>query len=400
MVMMHHDSRDYHQAASEAATRYKDKLYSQIETGRSSGQQIIEKVMTEVPTDHIVRSRAMEFQSLEMSPRRYDVGLAFELIDVAVAAGVDAIKFQTFRAEKLVTRFADKATYQKRNSGAGDQFTMLKGLELRETDYIQLAEYCRASGIEFLSTPFDYDSALMLKDLGCRRIKIPSGELTNTPLLEKLAALGLPILLSTGMANMSEVVKAVGSIQDLQATEGLVIQGETPLTVLHCTSSYPTALSDVNLAAMTTMADQLSLPVGYSDHTDGICVAPIAVALGAKVYEKHFTMSKEMVGPDHKASLEPSQLKELVRLIRQTEVILGSPVKQPTADEMLTRVAARRSVAVVKHLERGHVLTYEDLTLLRPNTGISPSEISSVVGKPLARNVGEGETLQWQDIIC
>lgn len=325
--------------------------------------------------------------------------LAFKLIDAAVAAGADAVKFQTFKAEKLVTREARKAAYQEVQTGEGDQFAMLKALELSDAAHYRLAEHCRNQGIEFLSTPFDEESADFLVGLGCRRLKIPSGELTNAPFLRFLAAKGLPMTLSTGMADLREVAEAVALISRAREENGFSQPLEEVLTLLHCTSNYPTPLQDVNLRAMQTLAAEFALPVGYSDHTAGIFVAPIARALGAVVFEKHFTLDRTLSGPDHAASLEPEELKAMVTAIRDADTLLGSAAKAPTPAELDVRIAARRSVTLARDVAANVPLTAGDLTLMRPGDGIPPVEMDTVVGRCLRHSLAAGTTLHYEDLV-
>lgn len=324
--------------------------------------------------------------------------MARQLIDAAVVAGADAVKFQTFKAETLVTRKAKKAAYQQRQTGEGEQFAMLKALELSAEAHQRLADYCDGQGIEFLSTPFDEASADFLIELGCRRLKIPSGELTNTPFLRFLATKGLPMILSTGMATLDEVGEAVNLIATVREESGLGESLAQVLTLLHCTSNYPTPPEDVNLRAMQTLADSFSLPVGYSDHTAGTFVAPLARALGAVVFEKHFTLDRSLPGPDHAASLEPDELKQMVRAIRDTDILLGSPEKRPSEAELEVRIAARRSVTLAQDLPAGTVLQPQMLTLMRPGNGIAPAALDSLSGRRLCHAMAQGETLQWEDL--
>lgn len=324
--------------------------------------------------------------------------LAFSLVDAAVASGADAVKFQTFRAEKLVSPKARKAAYQETQTGGGDQFSMLKALELSVEAHQRLADYCTQQGIEFLSTPFDEESADFLIELGCRRLKIPSGELTNTPFLRFLAAKGLPMILSTGMATLDEVAEAVALIQQVRQEQGFAEPLADVLSLLHCTSNYPTPLGDVNLRAMQTLAETFHLPVGYSDHTAGIFVAPIARALGAVVFEKHFTLDRNLPGPDHAASLEPDELARMVNAIRDTDLLLGSPEKAPTAPELEVRIAARRSVTLAVDMAAGTEITSEMLTLMRPGDGIPPAELESVIGRTLKYFRQAGDTLHHEDL--
>ncbi len=325
--------------------------------------------------------------------------MAIQLVDAAVTAGADVVKFQTFKAERLVTRHAEKAAYQKAQTGEGSQFAMLRSLELSGAAYRRLAAYCNDRGIEFLSTPFDAESADFLIELGCRRLKIPSGELTNTPFLRHLAAKGLPIILSTGMADLAEVAEAVAQISAVRKQAGFCEPLSEMLTLLHCTSNYPTHLADVNLRAMQTLADAFKLPVGYSDHTAGVLVAPIARALGAKVVEKHFTLDCSLPGPDHKASVEPAELGRMVRAIRDTDVLLGSAEKVPSGSELEVRVVARRSVTLARDVVAGTPLAQADLTLMRPGDGIEPANLHTLPGRRLRRSLPVGTTLKWDDLM-
>jgi N,N'-diacetyllegionaminate synthase len=322
--------------------------------------------------------------------------LAFELVNAAVAAGANAVKFQTFKAEKLVTRSAQKAAYQVAQTGAGDQFAMLKALELSDAAHERLAAYCCQKGIEFLSTAFDEESADFLVALGCPRLKIPSGELTNAPFVRYLASKGLPLILSTGMADLQEVAQTVVWIAEARERAGHGEPLRDVLTLLHCTSNYPAPLSDVNLLAMQTLSKHFGLPVGYSDHTEGISVAPIARALGAELYEKHFTLDRSLRGPDHAASLEPGELKQMVELLRRTDVILGDGIKAPTTPELEVRIAARRSVTLARDVAEGVPLTAEDLCLMRPGDGIAPAALEQVLGRHLKLAMGAGQTLHWE----
>lgn len=324
--------------------------------------------------------------------------LAFKLIDVALDAGADAVKFQTFKAEKLVSESAEKAAYQERQTGKGSQLSMLKALELSDSVHKRLADYCAKKGIEFLSTPFDEESADFLISLGCRRIKIPSGELTNLPFIRYLAEKGLPLILSTGMADLHEVEAAVNEIRSTRERMNLNEALSEALTLLHCTSNYPADLLDVNLLAMNTMADSFSVPVGYSDHTQGIFVAPVARAAGACLIEKHFTLDRSMSGPDHAASLEPEELRLMIENIRLAETVLGRPEKKPVQSELDTRIAARRSVVLLSAKEAGSILAAEDFILKRPGNGIQPADIDKLIGRKLKSAVAAGTTLNWSDI--
>ena len=326
-----------------------------------------------------------------------DEARAVELVRIAADCGADAVKFQTFSAEKLVVRGAAKAAYQQRETGAGDQYGMLRELELSGAAFGRIHEACERFGIEFMSTPFDEEAAELLLSLGMRRIKVPSGELTNLPFLRFLAGQGRPLILSTGMAYMQEIEVAVEAVQRVWH-ERSIQMGPEALTVLHCTSSYPAEFGDVNLLAMRSIGERLGVPIGYSDHTLGIPVSVAAVALGASVIEKHFTLDKSLPGPDHKASLSPDELAVLVSQIRAVEACLGTAEKAPTAAELPTRALVRRSVTLVRDLPAGSVLTMADLALLRPGTGIEPDAISLLPGRSLRRPIAAGTTLDWSDL--
>ena len=327
-----------------------------------------------------------------------DLGHALDMVDAAAAAGADAIKFQTFTAEKLVSPTAQKADYQKRETGDGNQFDMLKALELTEDGHRQLFDRCAERGIEFMSTPFDADALDFLADLGMMRLKVPSGELVNHPFLSKIAAKNRAIILSTGMGTMEEIHEAVAVIARARTDHGFRLPLPEMLTILHCTSNYPAACSDVNLRAMVTIGNETGMPIGYSDHTLGMAVSTAAVGMGATVIEKHFTMDRNAPGPDHRASLTVSELAALIAQIRDVEAALGSSLKAPSAAEMPVRAVARRSVCAVADLAAGHVLTEDDLTLLRPASGIEPKHFDAVQGRTLARDVAAGNPLLWNDL--
>lgn len=327
-----------------------------------------------------------------------DEDKALELVDLAAASGANAVKFQTFSADRLTRPGAEKAAYQQRATGAGDQHSMLKALELSEDAHRRIAERCRERNIEFMSTAFDEISLDMLVALGIKRIKVPSGEITNAPFVTYMASLGLPMIISTGMATMAEVEQAVELVRSVHARLGRPPSDEG-LTILHCTSNYPAEAADVNLRAMMTIAQVTGLPVGYSDHTLGIAVSTAAVAMGAAVIEKHFTLDKDLPGPDHMASLEPRELKALVASIREIEQALGDGVKKPTESELAVRALVRRSVTTLRDLEEGAVVTPADVTLLRPGTGIPPAELDVVYGRRVKQAVAAGTTLSWSDLI-
>lgn len=307
--------------------------------------------------------------------------LALALCDAAKAAGADAVKFQTFRAEDVVTPTAATADYQRTNTGATSQFEMIRALELDLEAHARVAAHCAQIGIEFFSTPFSEPAVDELVALRVRRLKLPSGELTNRPLLEHAAATGLPLLVSTGMATLEEVHEALGWIRARWAVAGFT----TPpsLTLLHCTSAYPAPADALNLRAITTLAQATGLPVGYSDHSQGMEAALAAVALGACVIEKHLTLDTALPGPDHRASADPAAFARMVAGIRTVSAMLGDGVKRPQPIEANTRDVARRSIVVVRDLPAGHVLTADDLALRRPGTGLAPALLSALPGQRL-----------------
>ena len=304
------------------------------------------------------------------------IELAKKLIDAAVAAGVDAVKFQTFVTENCVVKSAPKADYQVSQTGKGDsQFEMLKKLELTHENHEELLEYCQRKNIMFFSTGFDLDSLSYLKSLGFNLAKIPSGEITNLPYLRKIASDFDHVIMSTGMANIKEIEEAIQALVEA----GLDKQR---LTILHCNTEYPTPMVDVNLKAMLHIKDIFDVNVGYSDHTLGIEIPTAAVALGATVIEKHFTLSRDMSGPDHAASLEPDELKAMVKAIRNIELALsGSGIKEPSVSEKKNTQMARKSIVSKGFIKKGEPLTEGNLTVKRPATGISPMKWDKVVGQ-------------------
>ena len=303
------------------------------------------------------------------------VELAKKLIDVAVESGVDAVKFQTFKASNLVSKNAKKAAYQKENMQDNDesQYSMLKKLELDASTHKELIAYCNAKDIMFLSTPFDHDSIVLLNDLDLEIFKIPSGEITNLPYLRHIGSLRKRVILSTGMANIGEIEDAL----DVLAEAGTK---KEQITVLHANTMYPTPMEDVNLRAMVTIGQTFDVAYGYSDHTLGIEVDIAAVAMGATVIEKHFTLDKMMEGPDHKASLEPEELKAMVQGIRNIEKALGSSVKKPSLSEKPNMGVARKSIVAHSSIKKGEVFSEKNLAVKRPGTGMSPMRWDEVVG--------------------
>ena len=325
-----------------------------------------------------------------------DLQLAKELIDIAADAGVDAVKFQTYISEKVMTRYVGKARYQADNTGCGgSHLEMSKKLELSFQDFTLLKKYCDNAGILFLSTPFDFPSVDFLEPM-VPLYKIPSGEITNMPMIEHIARKNKPIIMSTGMSNLEEVERAVKLIQARQKVDAEA--DFPPLTLLHCTSNYPTVFSDANLKAIQTLSHHFSLPSGYSDHTPGIEAAIAAVALGATVIEKHFTVSRELPGPDHKASIEPAELRRMAQAIRNVEAALGSGEKVMTDSEREIREIARRSLAAGTDLKAGTVLSRDHVEIKRPGTGISPVDIDQAIGKRLLHDVREDEVITWDDL--
>lgn len=317
-----------------------------------------------------------------------DIDMAKRLIDVAADSGADFVKFQTFSATRLVTRDAAKADYQKRNDGEADtQFEMLKRLELSEDAHLELMAHCASRGIAFLSTGFDIESVDFLNRLGLPMFKIPSGEITNLPYLRHIGALGKPIVMSTGMANLDEVGAALRVLEQAGAPLEAI-------TVLHCTTSYPTAMSDVNLRAMQAIHKAFGVAVGYSDHTDGIEVAIAAVALGAKLIEKHFTLDRRLPGPDHVASLEPAALEAMIASIRNVEAALGDGIKRPTPGELGNIAVARKSLVAARVIKAGERFTLENIGVKRPGTGISPMRLDEILGTTADRDYSIDEAIQ------
>jgi N,N'-diacetyllegionaminate synthase len=317
-----------------------------------------------------------------------DLDQAKKLIEAAASSGADYIKFQTFTAEQLVTPEAHKAEYQKNASDDKEtQYELLNKLELSEEDHFELLNYANTLGIKFLSTGFDINSVKFLMQLGQKIIKIPSGEITNRPYLQYVGSLRKEVILSTGMSTLLEVENAIEIITNFGTPREL-------LTVLHCTSEYPTPMSDVNLLAMVNMREKLKINVGYSDHTLGIVVSIAAVALGAKVIEKHITLDKNLPGPDHQASILPTELREMVSAIRSIEIALGRPNKMPTEFEMLNRTATRKSIIAKRNIMKGEILTEENITVKRPGNGLSPMLWPNIIGTNAVRNFIKNELIE------
>lgn len=323
-----------------------------------------------------------------------NIQIAKKLIDVAVDAGVDYVKFQTFKAESLVSKSAKKAEYQSVNVNDGDdsQYEMLKNLELSHKDHLELMSYCSERNINFFSTAFDVDGVRYLNDLGLSFFKIPSGEITNYPYLKAVASYGKPVIMSTGMCSEKEIENALNVLIKFGLKKEMV-------SILHCNTQYPTPMKDVNLKAMLSIKDRFQVNIGYSDHTLGIEVPIAAVALGAKIIEKHFTLDRTLPGPDHVASLEPHELKEMVKTIRNIELAIeGDGEKVPSESETKNIAIARKSIHLKKNLPKGHIITDEDLISLRPGDGISPMEWENIIGKKLIADKIEFDKLLLSDI--
>ncbi|RSD35151.1 MAG: N-acetylneuraminate synthase [Methanohalophilus sp.] len=316
-----------------------------------------------------------------------NIGLAKQLIDAAKEAGADAVKFQTFKAEEVVCQKTRKAQYQIDNTGnLESQYDMIKSLELSYEDFTELKKYADNKGITFLSTPFDNGSADFLDDLDIPLFKISSGDITNIPLLEHIGKKQKPVILSTGMSTLGEVEEAV---------EALKSSGTENITLLHCTTSYPAPMESINLSAMETMKYAFRLPVGYSDHTEGITIPIAAAALGAVVIEKHFTLSKNMHGPDHKAALEPSEMNQMIKNIRCVNSAIGNFEKKPHPEELNNKFVARKSVVARIDIERGTVINEKMLAIKRPGTGMLPKKIYEVIGKKAAKKICKDELIEY-----
>ena len=311
--------------------------------------------------------------------------IACQLVDAAKDAGADYIKFQTFHSENLVSKNAKKADYQVETTGEDTQLNMLKKLELSEQEFIYLKDYCRKKEIRFLSTPFDFDSIRFLNQLDIPFWKIPSGEVTNYPYLVALAKTGKPIVMSTGMCDLSDISNAIRVLKE---------NGAGDISLLHCNTEYPTPYEDVNLRAVLTMKSEFGCEVGYSDHTQGIEIPIAAVAMGATIIEKHFTLDRNMDGPDHKASLEPDELKQMVTAIRNVENAMGSGVKTASKSERKNKVIARKSIIASRCIQKGEVFTELNITTKRPGNGISPMRWNEVLGQTAKRDFQEDELIE------
>lgn len=317
-----------------------------------------------------------------------DLALARKLIDAAVEAGADLVKFQTFSADRQVTRVAAKAYYQSRETGSSEtQYEMLRRLELTAEMHKELITYCAKRGIGFFSTGFDIESVDMLVSLGQNRFKIPSGEITNLPYLRHIGHMGKPVIMSAGMAEMDEIQAAIDVLEQAGTPREIV-------TVLHCTSEYPAPMVEVNLLAMPGIREKFGVEVGYSDHTRGTEVAIAAVALGASVIEKHFTLDRSMRGPDHRASLEPEELKVMVTAIRNIEIALGDGIKRPTQSEIRNKHVARKSLVASRAIKAGEPFSVENVAVKRPGTGISPMRWDEVMGRAAPRDFSTDELIE------
>jgi N,N'-diacetyllegionaminate synthase len=314
--------------------------------------------------------------------------LAKKMIDAAVVAGADAVKFQTFKAEKVISKYAPKAEYQKKTTGADEsQLEMVKKLELDEVAHKELLACCRFRNIQFLSTPFDLESIDLLNKLGLEIFKIPSGEITNLPYLRKVGSLKKEIILSTGMSDLGEIKNALNVLTGT----GMKLKD---ITVLHCNTEYPTPMQDVNLKAMQTIKSAFpGVHVGYSDHTEGIEVSIAAVAMGATIIEKHFTLNKNMEGSDHKSSLDPDELTAMVKATRNIETALGTGTKKPSQSELKNVPIARKSIIAAKNIQKGELFTEENLTVKRPGTGISPMRWDEIIGQVVKKDYEEDELI-------
>lgn len=322
-----------------------------------------------------------------------DLGLAKEMIEIAAEAGANMIKFQSFSVSESVSKSSQKAQYQIKNTGKDEsQYDMLTKLEIDREAHLILIDFCQQKNIQFLSSPFDLQSVTLLGELNLESVKIPSGEIVHLPYLEKIAQYKWDIILSTGMSTLGEIEASIHALESAGASRD-------KMTILHCNTEYPTPYEDVNLKAMQTIASSFQVEVGYSDHTPGIIVPVAAVAMGATVIEKHFTVDKTMDGPDHIASLDPEELKEMISAVRKTETILGSSRKWPSPSEEKNLSIARKSIHSRHFLESGRILTRDDLICKRPGTGISPMQFHQLVGKKVARDIPGDVPIKYEDLV-
>lgn len=314
-----------------------------------------------------------------------DINLAKKLIDAASDAKVDAIKFQTFKTEKVISINAQKAEYQKKNTENNEsQYEMIKKLELDSEEHKELIKYCKEKNILFLSTPFDNESIDLLNELGMNIFKIPSGEVNNLPYLEKVGKMKKKVIMSTGMATLGEIEEAIFILRE---------NGTYDISILHCNTEYPTPMEDVNLKAMQTIKDAFKVNVGYSDHTIGIEIPIAAVAMGASIIEKHITLDKNMKGPDHKSSLEPDELKEMVKSIRNIEKALGDGIKKVSESERKNKNISRKSIVANRNIEKGEVFTEENIAIKRPGNGISPMKWYEIIGTTARKNYNKDDLI-------
>ena len=316
------------------------------------------------------------------------IDLAKKLVDAAKEAGADAVKFQTFKTKNLVTKNAKKAEYQIKNSGKESQYEMIKKLELSDDEFREIAEYAESKGIIFLSSPFDTKSVDLLDEIDIPAFKIASGEITNFPLLKHIAKKQKPVILSTGMSTLGEVEEALNLIEKYN----------DDIILMHCLTNYPAKKEDANLNVIKTLEHAFKKPVGFSDHTSGIEMSVAAVALGSCVIEKHFTIDKNLPGPDHKASLEPQELSQMVKAIRNVEKGLGNGVKKPTDDEIKIKRLVRKSIVAKEDIPQGSVITEEMICIKRPGTGIEPKYLDKLLGKELVKDAKKDTLLKWDQL--
>ena len=319
-----------------------------------------------------------------------EIDRALALVDAAAAVGADAVKFQTFSADRVITPDAPAAPYQRVQTGAQTQAKMLRGLELTPADHERLIDACDAADITFLSTPFDTESADLLDRLDVAAIKVGSGDLTNVPLLGHIATFGRPMLISTGMATMPEVAEALATVRAIDDT--------LPVAMLHCTSAYPCPPAEANLAAIARMREQLGVPIGYSDHTTSVETPGLAVIAGARILEKHLTLDRTLEGPDHATSLEPAAFARCVAFVEQAWTLWGSASKEPTASEQENLGIIRRSIHAVSDIDKGQRIGEDDVAILRPATGLGPHHLSKIVGCVANKDIAADSALHWEDV--